>query len=68
MSIQTNCKLESRRLMLEKRCFAIQKQQLAIIPIPFYPYMTASNLYILSQSSFNTGPFKPDLAYHISPK
>lgn len=68
MRIQTNCELELRRLMLEKRRLSIQEQQLGIILILSHPYIAASNSYASSQSSFNTALSKPYMACHISPE
>lgn len=66
MRIQTNYKLELRRLIFEKRRFAIQKQQLGIIHILFHFYIAISNFYALCQSSLNTAPSKPYMVCYIS--
>lgn len=68
MHIQTNHKLEFRRLILKKRRLEIQKQQLGIIPVLSHFYMATSNSYALSPSSLNTTAFKPYIARHISPE
>lgn len=45
--IQINYELELRRLMVKKSYFIIQNQQLGIIPILSYLYITVSNSYVL---------------------